>query len=472
MSAAERRTVTPSQRPEARSWMQAARALLIERHPYLDIALSSMLLVETPGHGTVSVDSRWRLYYDPQRVMDLVSTHGIGALTSDWVHEVMHVLRDHHERWVSLQENPALFNVFNVAADAVVNTDVTDLGMDLGDGWITFASLPPEAGCRRQMTTEEIFRRLRDLRSPEDSAGSEDPPTLTQQQPQHANASANGAPPERDALGTHDCGSGAGGPPRAWEHPQDDDIDDGSPDTDRRVDIREETARKVDRAALSGNLPPGLRWWARDVITPVVDWKRELIAVVSRHLSSLAGRHDYSYVRTSRRRVPGFVLPGMVAAAPPAIAAVVDTSGSMGLADLTICLGELLGLIRAAGGQSVSVVLCDHDIIDVYKLRTPAQLASMPIRGGRGTDMPKGIDASLALRPLPDVIVVLTDGDTSWPPAPPAALKNGRVIALLTQTNSRASVPDWITTIVVDGPGSAVSGRAHRPARPTANLQG
>ena len=444
MIAALQRTVEASEWPEARTWMQAARALVIERHPYLDIALSAMLLVETPGHGTVSVDSRWRLYYDPQRVMDLVSAHGIGALTSDWVHEVMHLLRDHHRRWLSLQENPSLFNLFNIAADAIVNADVVDLGMEVGEGWVTFTALPPEAGCNRHMTTEEIFGRLRDL----------NPDRVTES----GIASAQ----------EHDCGSGSGGPQRPWERSLHGDLDDGSPDSDRRTELRDETGRQVARAGVAQNVPPRLRWWAERLIEPVIDWRRELAAIVSRHLSTLAGSRDYSYVRTSRRCVPGFVLPAMVAADPPTIAAVVDTSGSMDAGDITTCLGELLGLVRAAGGRALTVLQCDQEVTGVFTVRKSAQLESMSLHGGRGTDMSVAIEACTALKPTPEVIVVMTDGDTGWPEHKPLKLKNGRVIALLTRTGRLRVVPEWITTIVVDPSrrreSSPRNGRAPRAA--------
>ena len=54
-------------------------------------ALTSLLLIERPGLGTVAVDARWRLYYDPGRVLQLQQQHGIAALAGDWIHELMHV---------------------------------------------------------------------------------------------------------------------------------------------------------------------------------------------------------------------------------------------------------------------------------------------------------------------------------------------------------------------------------------------
>ncbi|MEN3002691.1 MAG: VWA-like domain-containing protein, partial [Armatimonadota bacterium] len=45
--------------------------------------------------------------------------------------------------------------------------------------------------------------------------------------------------------------------------------------------------------------------------------------------------------------------------------------------------------------------------------------ARRKLRGGGGTNMPAGIEAAKRLEPPPDAILVLTDGYTPFPPAPP-----------------------------------------------------
>ncbi len=115
MTAATVNAADPARWPEAKVWMQAARALSVERHPYLDTALTTMFLVERPGLRSVAVDARWRIYYDPQRTLELVAEYGIDALTADWVHEVMHLLRHHHARWESLHDAPQFMAQFNIA---------------------------------------------------------------------------------------------------------------------------------------------------------------------------------------------------------------------------------------------------------------------------------------------------------------------------------------------------------------------
>ena len=428
---------------DARVWMQAARAWVIERHPYLDVALTSMILVARPGMGTVAVDARWRLYYDPARVLELQRAHGIQALAGDWVHEVMHLLRDHPDRWESLRDAPSRHRVFNLAADALVNTDVADLRLPLLETDVTFATLPPAAGCTRSMATEEIYSRLLATM----------PPAAASNPSEGHDGSAIQA--EAGEMGELDCGSGAGGPQRSWEEPLTDGPDDGSPDSARADIIREETAHQVRESARRGigTIPRGMRVWADALLDPVVDWRRELRSVVSRRIGRAAGVTDYAFTRLARRRVPGFTLPGMVGAAPPRIAAVIDTSGSMGRDDLAQCLGDLLGLSRAvsADGTGITVVTCDADARRIGVVRTPAQVRGIPLRGGGGTDMTVGIEECALMRPRPEVVVVLTDGYTPWPPRAPAGLESATVIALLTTPEAAAAVPRWIRTIAVEG---------------------
>lgn len=407
---------------EARVWMQAARAWLIERYPYLDSSLTSMLLVARPGLGTVAVDARWRLYYDPERALRLQQQHGIGVLAGDWIHELMHLLRDHLDRWEDLREPAPRHQVFNLAADAVVNRDVDELGLPLLEDDITFSALPPAAHCTPSMTTEEVYRRLLSL-------DWIDQPS--------------------------DCGSGAGGGQRPWEEPISDAPDDGSVEPHMAELIRLETARKVQAAIrASGSVPLGWVRWAQGILEPSVDWRRELRSVVSRRLGQQAGVLDYTYARQSRRRVPGFTLPGMAGPMPPVVAAVIDTSGSMRPEDLALCLGDLLGLTRAVGGAGVTVLECDAEVARTSVIRFPSQVRSIELHGGGGTDMTEGLVACAGLRPAPRVVVVMTDGYTPWPCAAPAGMETAKVIALLTTDDAQAGVPDWMQSIVIEQRGA------------------
>lgn len=410
--------MTAAATANARVWMQAARAWTIERHPYLDVALSSMVLVPAPGLGTVAVDARWRLYFDPDRVLRLQAEHGIAALASDWVHEVMHLLRDHPTRWQALRAAPSEHLRWNVAADCHANQDVAELHLPILPTDITFDRVPEAAGCTRNMPTEEIYRRLQDHVTP--------------------------------ATPT-DCGSGTGGARRPWENSLDD-TDDGSTDAGAGDLIRQHTAWSVRDAAKHVGAPGCLLRWADELLGPTVDWRRELHQLVSRHLSLAAGVRDYSYSHPARRKVPSFVLPGMVGPATPTIAAVVDTSGSMSADEIAACMSELVGMARAASSDNpgVWVIPCDAEPRAPVRVGSRSAIRNLTLSGGGGTDMVAGIDAAAALRPRPGVIVVLTDGSTDWPEHKTAALEGVKLIAALTDDGCADAVPSWIHTILID----------------------
>jgi predicted metal-dependent peptidase len=63
------------------------------------------------------------------------------------------------------------------------------------------------------------------------------------------------------------------------------------------------------------------------------------------------------------------------------------------------------------------------------------------MKGGGGTDMGAGIEAAMEERIKPDVLIVITDGMTSWPENPPKA----KLICCM--VNEEAEGPGYAKTI-------------------------
>ncbi len=221
--------------------------------------------------------------------------------------------------------------------------------------------------------------------------------------------------------------------------------EDGSVDDGTAELIRDTVAQEIrSRPAAVGDVPGGLSRWAEARLQPVVDWHRELRTVLTKELSQQAGRRDYTYARPGRRRVPGVVLPAMVAPAPPSVAVVIDTSGSMGADDLARALSETGELVQrvSRGRRPLRVIACDHAAHEAAVVRSIDQVELV---GGGGTDMRDGIRAAAELTPKVDLIVVITDGLTGWPAGPPRP--GVRVVAVLTRPDAIDRVPGWIRTI-------------------------
>jgi predicted metal-dependent peptidase len=393
--------------------LAAARLWATNRCPYLAAALFALSPIWREGIGTFATDARWRLYLDPV-CFERWSIEEAGAVL---VHEAHHLLRDHSGRAEILGVTIQQHERFNVAADLEINDDLTELPLPGG--------LHPE---QFGLPTSELAEMYFDALSGVAYA---------------------------DAW---ECGSGAHGGAAPWD------------DTSTEVDgvsaaeselIRQAVATEV-RAhqASRGDVGAGLAKWAEAFLEPVVDWRRVLAGAIRASVVSIAGAVDFSYARPSRRSwsvdTPRVVLPSLRQPVPR-VAVVVDTSGSMSAHHLEAAMAELAGVLKlvGAGGDYVTVLCCDSAVRTADRIfGTP----SVNLVGGGGTNMGVGIDAAVELRPTPDVILVLTDGLTPWPPRSPRQ----RVVVVL--VGELGDGPPWAQQVRVPLPTSGGSNHHLVPA--------
>src|SRR5690606_15672260 len=104
---------------------------------------------------------------------------------------------------------------------------------------------------------------------------------------------------------------------------------------------------------------------------------------------------------------------------PPRVTVIIDTSGSVSDVELGSALLEVAAISRAVGGRRdlVSVLSCDAAARIAHPL---CRAEGIPLVGGGGTDLRVGFTRALRASPRPDVLVVLTDGQTPWPASRPA----------------------------------------------------
>jgi len=107
----------------------AARLRAARSQPYLATALFAMVPVVRPGFGTFAVDRYWRVYLD----MDQAREWGVAATAAVLVHEAHHLVRGHHERARRVGATGERHRDWNLAADAAINDDLVDDGLDLPD---------------------------------------------------------------------------------------------------------------------------------------------------------------------------------------------------------------------------------------------------------------------------------------------------------------------------------------------------
>jgi predicted metal-dependent peptidase len=193
------------------------------------------------------------------------------------------------------------------------------------------------------------------------------------------------------------------------------------------------------------------------VFHPPQPWRELLGAAVRSATSGPGAGDDYSYGRPARRStaLPRTVLPSL-RRRPPRVCVVVDTSGSVSDAELGSALLEVAAISRAVGGRRdlVTVVSCDAAAQTVHPL---CRSAGIPLVGGGGTDLRTGF--ARALRSRPDVVVVLTDGQTPWPGTRPSCRT---VVGLVSRPGGSwneddpdyrpDSPPEWARVVVIGSP--------------------
>ena len=418
-------TLLKNQSEESQLRIMAAKIIAQARWPYLSTLIFSLRVVESENLETLAVDAGWRMYYNPTFVMKQAPE----VLATMVLHEALHCVFQHLTRFQALGQDPSASTTWNLAGDANINQVIDEAKMPWGEfDPVRFGGLS-KYGVKNGMTTEITFF------------------TMIKYFENH---------PEKESP-TTDCGSINGGNSRSYEIPR---TNSHNPaiKSDQQDVIRDRVAQDIikhSRDTGISSLPSNLLRWARDLLEPQIDWRRALAGAMRTSLASVLGRKDYTFARPSRRQSamarqdPEFILPSMRKPAPPTIAIVVDTSGSIGEDEINVFMSEIDGIVRANGiSQGVTVIPCDAEVGEIQKLRSRNAIGTIKLNGGGGTDMGVGIAAAGNLRPTPKIVIVLTDGFTDWPEGLPKGVET--LIACLTVAESMQTTPRWAKKILIE----------------------
>jgi predicted metal-dependent peptidase len=369
--------------------LQAARVRASYQRAYFAPALFSLVPVKTDLIASMAVDTRWRLYYNEV----WINAHSVEENAAVLIHEVSHLLREHDARKHAAAIKDE--RLWNTATDCEINDDLIAEGLSLPDN----PPVPQRYGLQPGETAETYYRQMfkpsAEKRSRESSSrvGSD-----------------------------HDCGSGAHGERRPWELPDDDGAPGGAPAVDpvKAQLVRREVAQRIlDRTGAAGDAPLGWKRWAGTVLTPKVDYMATIRHVVRRALrDSTVGRYDRTYRRPHRRQgwYGEFLMPSFHQPRPrPGF--LIDTSRSMEDTQLARAVAELAGLTRQLGyGTEVTVACCDVVVHEVQRVFSSTQLELI---GGGGTNVGAGLQWFTEQKPAIDLLVVVSDCETAWPPERP-----------------------------------------------------
>ena len=356
----------------------AARYEIRKVAPYYMSAVNSLSFVEA-NVNTFATTPKGVCMYNPDYVVGRTKQQ-IAAVI---VHEIHHLLNNHHKRCCNGSFNHELFNI---AGDMEINDDLMGI-WQLPDS----PFYPSTFQLPNGKTAEYYYNQIE----------------------------------SKIAQKSKQCGGAAGNPVPGEE--KYDTAENGARTEAEMNAMRKSVATAVDEAAKKGvgNIPAGLRVWASvQLAPPTVPWQSKLRNAVRGSAIRRAGLHDYNWQR-SNKRVAGLratgrnvaLLPGMDAPVPNVMVAV-DTSASMGSVEARQALSETAGIIRATGNNT-KFMSFDCATYGVKTVRTIAE-AVANTRGGGGTDFNPVFDVVNKMRDKPSLLVICTDGDGPFPAQKPA----------------------------------------------------
>jgi predicted metal-dependent peptidase len=391
---------------EMRRFVAVRTRLLGGKSPYYAKAAFSVRPVAAEGLGTWAVDKSWRMYVDPNNLPDGEAGWSVEDCTDVITHELNHLLRDHAQRMEMHGGKNRDGEKSNIATDLEINDDLDE------DGFVaTIGVTPKKYELESNKTAEWYYDNLPEQQSNQNGGEGEG------QEGQGGSGSGQGTPK---------CGSGGGGKPIEGELDADDSsVADGLSEGEAEL-ARKATAQAVKEHVAQhgrGSAPGGLVEWAEVVLAPpTVPWQRVLAAAVRRGVRIAAGNQDHTYTRISRRAssVPDVALPAMFAP-KPRIAVVLDTSGSMSKQMVDDALNEVNGISKQLGATNDELTLIQVDAA-VGSIKPWTDIRKVELTGRGGTDMRVGIQAAAEMRTSPNVVIVLTDGETPWPDERPKGM--------------------------------------------------
>ena len=373
-----------------------ARMVAADAMPYFAQGVLSLVPRELPGLGTLGVTKDSLLLVDG----DVLRTWTPREAATVMLHEYLHIFFDHAQRFARLvllgvlADTPEDRALWNQSADCEINDDLEAAGLPFpSDGT---PCTPTTMQLKPNRTAEEYAMELKQQRKNQ-------PPM-----------------PQQPQAGGGWCGSGAGNP--VPNEPVNDPAG--------RSPVEQDVQRRADSQAVQqagakdqGSVPGGIARQAGMLnAPPKVRWQDRLARLTASAMSYRPGGADYTRSKPSRRQgAVGYmdqpIMPSMRQSIAQ-VAVVMDTSGSMGEAELSLVMRELKGVLAAQPGMSVTFMACDAAVHSMVEVHSVAQ-AMAAVAGGGGTDFNPAFEALAKAKRKPDLVVYATDGYGSAPLLPP-----------------------------------------------------
>ena len=362
------------------SKIEKARAQLIMGYPFfahLVMSLRNKILENGEEQGILTAATNGRdILYNRQWAEALEVPQIIGVI----VHETLHVAHSHVLPWRRGFRDPKLWNI---AGDYVVNEIIDKNGLKLPEGCLIDHKYA-------NMSTEEVYREI------------------------EKNAEKKKVPNNFTLSGdlkdpTKDNGEGGG---------DGDDNNGGGralTDAEQKAMAQEWEGKLLEAAQsakMQGKMPAGMERYIGEITNPRIPWYEYLDNVASEVL-----RDDYAFDRPDRRFLQqGLYLPDLYNEGSM-VAVAIDTSGSIGKADMELFLSETFGILASKNVTRVRLMCCDAQVtFDKYLTINSPIPGNLP--GGGGTDFRPVFSRIGRSNEKPDMLIYMTDLCGTFPEEP------------------------------------------------------
>jgi len=194
-------------------------------------------------------------------------------------------------------------------------------------------------------------------------------------------------------------------------------------------DERKELGDKIDRALREGGMLAGrmggkMPRQISDLLEPKIDWREVLREFVA---STTKGNDEYTWRKMNKRHMANDIyLPSMENESIGEVVVAIDTSGSIGIKELTEFATELASIVEVVSPEAVRVIWWDYDVHgeQYFKPEHYQDIASLlkPLGGG-GTRV-SCVNKYINQKKInAECVIVFTDGyvedDIEWTIASP-----------------------------------------------------
>lgn len=358
---------------------RAKTSLLIDQPFFgqLSFRLGASPMPAGAGCETMATDGENLFYHAP-----FVCKQSARELVGVIAHEIMHCVLGHHTR-----RNGRDHKEWNIACDYAVNAILLSEGYVLPEGALFD---PKYAG----MSAEAIYaERQRQAQ---------------QQQQQQQSQSGNGQPSPSNGGSAGPAGEQSA-PGEVWDAPSPTGNAAATAGELQTVQQQWDVAvmQAAQAAKAAGKLPGSLSEVIAEIRAPQIDWRDAL-----RRYMTASVRDDYSWRKPNVRHLGnGDYLPALSTESLGEIVVAVDTSGSIGNAQLATFAAEINAICENAPPRALHVVYCDSDVAHADEYTREDMPITLTRHGGGGTAFAPVWDWIEDNAISPTCVVYLTDLD-------------------------------------------------------------